>query len=79
MRNKDIKLKDLKITAEASKSTSETLIMEDCNTSYAVLLENYYCDLKSGAVAIPEENEISEFIDELIWFNNLEIEDATIH
>jgi len=79
MRNKVLEARDIKTTAESGGTSTETLVLEDSNTSYAKLLENYYHDLKSGAVAIPEENEISEFINELIWFNNLELGEATIH
>lgn len=79
MRNKDLKARDIKNSAEAGETATETLIIEDSNTSYAVLLENYYHDLKNGVVAIPEDDEISEFINELIWFNKLELNGATIH
>ena len=79
MRNKDLKARDIMDSSGASEEQNETIIIEDSKISYRAMLENYYNELKEGAIVVPDEDEITEYLNDLIWFSSLEVEGATIH
>ena len=79
MRNKDLKAKDIKSFKNTEEQASETLVLEDQSNSYEELLEKYYHDIKDGKLAIPQQLDVEEFVNELIWLNSSDTEGMTVH
>ena len=79
MRNKDLKAREIMNSPEIQEERRDTYLIEDSRISYRAMLENYYNELQEGIVVVPNEDEIAEYINDLIWFSSLEIEGATIH
>jgi len=79
MRNKDLKLQDTKTTSTTDGELSETIILENVEIPYEVLLENYYQDLKEGRLPMPEEKDMEGFLSEMLMLADLEMGNTTIH
>ncbi len=79
MRNKDLKLKDTVRSLIAKESKAETLIIEDTNNSYTTYLETHYDEIKEGLIPMPEDNEITQYMEELMLLSNFDVEGQTKH